>query len=343
MKITLGALVLCKILVLDPATTKDTEKTQNNTKTTISTSTNMTMSRFAKNINDPQGLQKKSNKVPQGYKEKIVTGVVEKITSKRKLVEVERNKKFKYKDYHSLVVKTNDIERLVIQANSCALADDIIEEDNSQVQVKKEAKKKTDQTSLNMQEKKVQKKKITKKIDNEDYVDVSDDEELMKVYSKYLEEHKKRYLDGDNSVRIVDLSTGEMKNLKEEEPQNVSKKVKKMDSKQIPNVKIATNIKNASSEKKEVIEKKEPVEKKVVQQEVPRDVNLFDFFENKKKQEIKKETVAKKILEDKKAKEKKKKELLKKKEMNKKIAAYKKYKEENPSYILEAFKIILFE
>ena len=347
MKITLGALVLCKILVLDPTMPK---KDQTSKQTVSASSSNITMSKLADKMNTPQDAS--SVTVPSGYSERIVTGVVEEIKSKRKLVEVEKNKKFQYKNYHTLRVKTKDLERLVIQADSCALADEIIEDENQD-----KLKKIEDNKKKLLKKKETIRNNTTSNIDIEDYEELKD-EEVLKLYKKYLEEHKKRYLQGDNSVRIVDLSTGKMINLDDTSSEEglVKKEsisiIKKKEEKETKVTELSQDIEKSIEDIKEpeqlnkekiVINNNEEKELESTEE----DVNLFDFFEKQKKEERvaleKQKKQKEELLLKKKKKEEEQAKLAMIKKKQKEEIAYKKFKEENPNMLIEAFKIILFE
>jgi hypothetical protein len=343
MKIALGSLVLCKILVLNPvqkeAPRGDGLRNYNQS------STNMT----AQKLNDSISGQNSNNKGSKySYDEKFITGVVQEVQSRRKLVEVEKNKKYQYKDFHSLLIKTDDLEKLLIKAESCALSSDVIDDGSGNFK-KKSIEKKT------VKKDPIESKSLKKEI-NEETIDMSNftqitDEETLKKYSKYIELHKKKYYEGNNKLGVVDFNNkiqkNEIKKLSNEELGSIAKDVLNYSDKMAEQEK---NPVKSFELNKEIEQKLIPIKDKVV--EVLDDKknivdtkgdSLFNFLESQKKNEKKvKKNVNFKNKNKIAFKNKEKKLKQKKIQLEKDIASKELYKN-NPNIILEAIKLIIFE
>lgn len=347
MNITLGSLVLCKILMLNPAVMPEAPR-PDGLSTYNSTSTNMTIMQMSGKKVEKAPDAKSAKTPPVGYSERIVTGVVEEIQSRRKLVEVEKNKKFEYKEFHTLLIKTDNLEKLLIGADACALAETMIKDKDAPVKdliepeiaVEVVAEVPPKKKQINKVKPKVEKKAIEESDINLDEYDVVTDESVLSKYSEYIDQHKLEYEQGKNNIKIIDGNTGKVTEVASTEKEKLTDAEYNRIAQEIMNFNEEKNDEAIAEEQKVVVVVEEPKEKPVpvevvLEKNSESESNLFSFFESKNKKDTEPKVAEKKVEVP---VQKKKEVVVEKKKPIPTTIVYNR----DTNVIVEAFKMIIF-
>lgn len=129
MKIAIGAVVLCRLLISEPEMTlvKKDDSSNRNDETIIKNSGASNNNFVSGNnaVNQVMDSQKDVYKAQRSYS--MILGTVEDIKQTKSLNQIGNTQKYKYEYEDILIVKTEELEKLVVNASACGLASTLIE------------------------------------------------------------------------------------------------------------------------------------------------------------------------------------------------------------------------
>lgn len=304
MKIAIGAVVLCKILISDPSSTTITKEVTElggvAKNTNVSSNNNFITGKNS--VQQTTAVQEvKEVKAGKQYSS-IIVGTVEDIRSVQVLKPIENSKKYKYEDQNILILKTEELEKLIVNANACGLADDLIVDES-----KKEEKKEDIKEVVKTEEpKKVKTKKTKNKKNNnpvksnteeyeiifadqtvpEGYEEVKDDK-LQKEISNQIEEKANNLQKNADEIYLEELEKAQ------EKQRNIVKQEEiKTDNKETP-----IEEKTVQLEKVEEIKQDSNLNKAIVDDD---DLDVVKLLEEQKLKELEsnKKEVVKEIAKE---------------------------------------------
>jgi flagellar protein FlaD len=136
----------------------------------------------------------------------MIVGTVEDIKTVQVIKPIANSKKYKYEEQSILILKTEELEKLIVNANACGLADDLIideAKEKAAVEIKKEEAK-VGESKPTKKKAKNNKKENTNK-NTEEYEIIFSDQEIPAGYEEVKDEKLEKEISNKIEERANDV------------------------------------------------------------------------------------------------------------------------------------------